>query len=115
MIRFKKYFILTGSFFIFNLLISLLYLFTNISYNTVSTIIIIYDLLSFILLGYMLSKSSTKKGIIIGLRTSTITIIILFIFGLIFKCDLKTRTFLYYFIILLCTTFGSILSKNLKR
>ena len=115
MLKFKKYFIFTGIIILFNLFISLLYLLTNISYNIISSIILIFNLISFMILGFIVSKKSKSKGLIIGLKTSSIIILILFILTLLFKCGFNVNNIIYYLLIMLSVIFGSILSKNVKK
>ena len=115
MIKFKKYFIFTGIVILFNLLISLLYLLTNISYNVISSIILIFNLIAFIILGFMIAKNSKSKGIIIGLRVGSIIVVTLLILSLIFRCNFSVKNILYYLLVILSTIFGSVFSKNIKR
>ena len=115
MIKFRKYFIFTGIILLFNILICLLYYFSNISYNIINTITLITNLVFFVTFGFMIAKNSKSKGIFIGLKTSSIIIIILFILTLIFKYDFNVKNIIYYLLVILSTTFGSIISKNLKK
>ena len=115
MLRFKKYFIFAGIFISYYLLISLIYLLTNISYNVISSILLISYIILFTLLSFIIAKKSNKKGIIIGLELSSIYIVILLLLSLLFKCNINFNSIVYYLIILLSSLFGSILSKNLKK
>ena len=115
MLKFKKYLLFIGIFIIFNLIISLLYLLTNIPYSIISSILLIFYLISFAFLGFIITKNSHKKGIISGLIIGSITILILIILSLIFKCNFNFKNILYYLLILLSTIFGSIISKNIKN
>ena len=114
MLKFKKYFIFTGIIIFFYILVSLLYLFTNISYNVISSLILIFNLIVFIVLGYIYAKRSSKKGITVGFKVSSIIIILLFSLSFIFKYQFNIKNIIYYLLIVLSTTFGSIISKNIN-
>ena len=113
--KIKKYLTLVGIYAIFNLIMSLLYLFTNISYNVVSTILLIVYLICFSVLGFMIAKNSSKKGIVIGILTGSITILILFSLSLLFNNPLSFKIILYYLLVILSILLGSILAKNTKK
>jgi len=113
--KFKKYFIFISIIILFYLFISLLYLFSNISYNVISSVILIFNLLFFLILGFMIAKNSKTKGIIIGLKTSSIIIIILLALTLLFKNSFSVKNIIYYLLVILSTLFGSITSKNIKK
>ena len=115
MLKFKKFFIFTGIIIIFNLLISLLYLLTNISYNFISTFTLIFNLIFFIILGFIIAKKSKSKGIITGLKTSSIIVIILLLLTLILRYEFSVKNIIYYLLVMLSTIFGSIISKNIKN
>ena len=115
LLKFKKYFIFAGSIIIINILLSLIYLLTNIPYNIISSITIIFNLLFFGILGFMIAKRSKSKGIIVGLKVSSITIITLIILTLIFKLNFDAKNIIYYLLITLSIIFGAIISKNIKR
>ena len=115
MLKFKKYFILTGILILFSLLINLLYLLTNIPYSVISSITLIFYLIFFIILGFIIAKNKKSKGIITGLKTSSIIIIILFILTLLFKYNFSVKNIIYYLLVMLSTIFGSIISKNIKN
>ena len=113
--KIKRYLTLIGIFAIFNLIISLIYLFTNISYNIISTILLIFYLICFATLGYFIAKNSNKKGIIIGLIVGIVTILVLFSLSLLFNNPISIKIILYYLLVVLCVILGSILAKNTKK
>ena len=115
MAKCKKYLYLASSLILFNLLISMLYLFTNISYNVISSILLVYYLICFMILGFMIAKTSNKKGLIIGLITGFTSILVLFILGLLFHEQLSLKIIIYYLLVLLSIILGSIVSKNTKK
>ena len=113
--KYRKYIINCIIFMLFNLLISFIYLYSNISYNIISSIKIISFLIFITIISYMISKNLNKKGIVIGSYIGLITITILVFLSFIFRCNFSARNILYYLIIFLCILFGSILSKNIKK
>jgi len=76
-------------------------------------IIIISSILMFII-GIILGKQSINKGYLKGLLFSTICILLLTIFSLIFKFTLNINSIIYYIILIISTTFGSMLGINKK-
>lgn len=115
MLKLKKYFILTGAVIIINIIISLFYFFTNVSYNTISSILMISYLISFAIIGFLTANKNNSKGIIIGLKTSSIIIILLFLLTLLLKLNFNVKNIIYYLLVMLSTIFGSVISKNIKN
>lgn len=76
-------------------------------------IIIIGSVMMFII-GILLGRKTNCKGYLKGLLFSTICIFILVIFSLIFKISLNISTLIYYIILIISTTFGSMLGINKK-
>ena len=113
--KIKKYIILSSIFIIFNLIMSFIYLFFNIPYSIISVMLLVFYLLCFGILGYMIAKNSNKKGIVIGIITGLITMLILFSLSILFKNSISIKVILYYIIIILTIIFGSILAKNTKK
>ena len=61
-----------------------------------------------------MSKKSNNKGYLKGLLFSAICILILTLFSLIFKFYLNINSLIYYIILIISTTFGSMLGINKK-
>lgn len=76
-------------------------------------IIIISSILMFII-GIILGRKSNNKGYLKGLLFSTISILLLTILSLIFKFTLNINSLIYYIILIVSTTFGSMLGINKK-
>ena len=112
--KISKYLILFAIYLIAILLLSIIYLNTNISYNIISSILIIIYLIMFGSISFLIARKSHKKGIIIGLISGSISVIILFLLSLIFN-KFNIRILIYYMLIILSMIFGSIISKNIKK
>ncbi len=115
MLKYKKYLLIGLTYFLLNIIISLIYYFSNFSYGILSIIIFLINLLYIFIINYLISKKINKKGIVIGLSTSSILILIMFIFSLLLKININSKSFIYYLIIILISIFSSILSKNIKK
>jgi len=113
--KLKKYIILSSILLIIISILSLIYLFSNISYNLISSILIIIYFIFFIILSFLITKNRKSKGIVSGLKIGLISILIMLVLSFIFKNQLSIKTILYYIIILFSNLVGAILSKNIKR
>ena len=71
-------------------------------------------LISCLIGGFQIGKTSFKKGYLNGIILGSIIIFIFLLFS-IFLNSLKISTLIYYFIILIATTLGSILGINKKK
>lgn len=76
-------------------------------------IIIISSILMFII-GIILGRKTNNKGYLKGLLFSSICMLILTIFSLLFKFTLNINSLIYYIILIISTTFGSMLGINKK-
>jgi len=77
-------------------------------------IIILYSLLMFIL-GFIIGKKCKRLGYLKGLIFSLICILILTILSLIFNFKLNINSLIYYIILILSTTFGSMIGITIKN
>lgn len=109
--RFKNYLYLMLIVLISSLILAILYLFSNINYNIISTILIIINIIFTFLLGYLYSLRKNEKGLISGLKVGSLYIIIIFFISLILHA-FKLNSLMYYGIILLSTILGAIVGKN---
>ena len=115
MLKYKKYLLIGLTYFLLNIIISLIYYFGNFSYGILSIIILLINLLYIFIINYLISIKINNKGIVIGLSTSSIIVLIMFILSLLFKVNVTSKTFIYYLIIILISISSSILSKNIKK
>ena len=113
--KYKKYLIYSSIFIIFYLIISLIYLLSNVKYNFISLIILIFNLITFAFIAYNIAKNNKRKGIVIGLIISSIIIVSIIILSLIFKVNFSYKNIIYYLLIVLTCTSSSIMSKNIKQ
>lgn len=95
------------------LIINILYYFDIINNNLIKYLKIIIILVSSFLSGLVRGYHSLNKGYINGLKLSGIIIILLFIFSLILK-EFNFKDIIYYLIIVLTITFGSMIGISRK-
>ena len=76
-------------------------------------IIIITSILMFII-GIILGKKSNNRGYLKGLLFSSICILFMLFLALIFKFQININSLIYYIILIISTTFGSMLGINKK-
>ncbi len=93
------------------LIINTLYYFDLISNNLVKYFKLISILIPSFLSGLIRGFNSLNKGYLYGLKLSFIIIIVLFIISIILK-EFNTLDLLYYLIISLTITFGSMIGIN---
>ena len=95
------------------LIINILYYNDLISNNIVKYLKIISVIIATFISGFICGNNADNKGYIHGLKLSGIVIIILFIPTLFFK-EFKLLTVIYYLIITLSITVGSMVGINKK-
>src|SRR5574344_264794 len=105
--KFKNYLYLIGIVLMSSLILAIIYLFSNISYSVISTLLIIINIIFTFLLGYLYSLRSNDKGLIAGLKIGLVYIVFIFIISLLFH-GFKLNSLLYYFIILFSILLGAI-------
>lgn len=78
-------------------------------------ILLIFNIIIFLIYGIQRGKSTNKKGLIEGLITGSIMIVILFIIALIFfHSSISLATLFYYLILVLTSVIGATIGKNKK-
>lgn len=100
----KRFIIPLASLLLIPLILGLLNL-IGIKSNNIECLIIMS--LIFFISGLFVGRKANSKGYLNGLIYSTIIIIIMFIISLLFKTNYEFNTIIYYFILILCGTFGS--------
>lgn len=112
---FKKY-ISSLLIFLSSLIIIPLFLtiFNLFKLQTNKIIIIIIGSILMFFMGFILGKKIQKNGYLNGLLLSVFSILILLILSLIFKYNLNINTLIYYVILVISTTFGSMIGINKK-
>lgn len=96
------------------LLVNLFYYYDIISNNLIKYLKIIIILISSFIAGYIRGYNSQNKGYINGLKLSLLVIILFFIMSIIFK-SVNFTNIIYYLIISLTITFGSMVGINYKK
>ncbi len=88
--------------------------FNILNNNIITSLKLIIPLLSLFISSYILGTKSNKRGYIEGLKLGSIIIIIFLVVTLITK-SFTIRTLLYYSILLLTSTLGSMIGINKKK
>ena len=101
-------------FIVLTLLITILYYFDILNNQIIKYFKIIIIILSCLLGGFIIGRNSTSKGYLNGIKLSGIIVIIFLILNLIFK-GFKWYHLVYYFIIIVTTTIGSMIGISLKK
>ena len=100
--------------FTFSMIINFLYYFDIINNNTIKYLKMFLAILSFFISGIYIGKNSVNKGYLNGLKLSIITVLIMIILAIIFN-NLNITLIIYYLIITICITFGSMIGINKKN
>ena len=97
------------------LIITTILYYFNITGSSINNIFnILVFIITFILSGIYIGRRSNKRFYLEGIKISGINIFIFIIISLIFKLGFDYRNILYYLLIIILTTFGSILGSLLK-
>lgn len=94
--------------------LTILNYFNIIKGNLLNIFKLIIPLISFFIGGIMIGRRSEQKGWINGIKLSLLTILIFIILSLIFKIEINFKNIFYYLILLVTTTFGSMIGINKK-
>lgn len=89
-------------------------IFNLLNLSTSRIIVIIVGALLMLTIGFITGKNSNSKGYLNGLLISIIAISILLIISLIFKFKLNINSLIYYIILVISTTLGSMIGINKK-
>lgn len=96
-------------------LITLLNYFNLLSSNVANTIMLIIIIVSIFIGSFLLGKKSNKKGYLEGIKYSAILIFLLVIINLLFIKVFEIKSLIYFLIIIVSSTFGSMIGINKKR
>lgn len=101
---------------IFNIILSILYYFNIINSKTLSTLNTILVTISMFIGGIYIGNKSNKKGYLEGIKISLIAVIILFIISyLAFDKGITIKSLIYYLLLIISSTLGSMIGINKKR
>lgn len=105
-----------GTILILTFVVTLLNYVNIFSYKIVVIFKIIIPILSIFIGGLVMGKKSTNKGWLEGIKYGIIFIVILCIMNyLILRTGFKIQDLIYYLIITLASSFGSIIGINYKK
>ncbi|MFI3260247.1 MAG: TIGR04086 family membrane protein [bacterium] len=80
-----------------------------------SILIFIFNIILFIVFGYIHGKHSNKKGYVSGFLNGVFLSIIMILLNIsFFKADFKINVLLYYFLLILSSTLGAMIGKAKK-
>lgn len=97
-------------------LLSVLYYFTNISLNVISTLLLIMMIICFFATGFIGGRKCDSKGFIYGLKCGGIFVIVMYLLGgILFSFSLNLYKIIYYLILILASTLGSMFGINTKK
>lgn len=117
--KYKK-FLMGMTYFMLSLIIYLLIIttlahFNIIGYKTVSIISFIYIVGLFMFNGFIIGKSSEKRGYLSGLLVGIFNIILILILAMIFKSFPEVKSLIYFVILLLSSSLGGMFGINFKK
>lgn len=95
-------------------IVTLFNYFNLLSSNVANTLILIIVIVSLFIGSFLLGKKSNKKGYLEGIKYSVIFILFLVIINLIFIKVFEIKSLIYFLIIIISSTFGSMLGINKK-
>lgn len=97
------------------LFITTLYYFNLINENTYKVFKIVVLIINLFISGFILGREAKSKGFLEGIKLGLMIIPIFLIVTLLIKEPLKLTVILYYLIILITSTFGSMIGMSLKK
>jgi len=98
-----------------DILISIIYLYTNMSYDTNATLLFIGTIIGIFILSFNNGKKALKRGLLNGLRLGLIITFIFFIISLLNKDYFSISKITYYGILILSSSIGGSLGINFKK
>ncbi len=115
----KKYLISYGytfaTIFVGTFILTILNYFNIVTTNFTNITKLIILIFSIFIGSFILGKKSLKKGYFEGIKYGTLFTILLIIINLLFIKDFKLTSIVYFLIIIISSTFGSMLGINKKR
>lgn len=100
----------------FNIILAFLYYFNIISNKSLSILNTILIILSMFIGGLYIGNKTNKRGYLEGIKIGLIAIVLLFIISyLAFDKGLSIKTLVYYFILIVSSTSGSMIGINKKK
>lgn len=115
----KKYLISYGytfaTIFVGTFILTILNYFNIVTTNFTNITKLIIVIVSMFIGAFLLGKKSLKKGYIEGIKYSIVFIVLLVIINLLFVKEFNVKSIIYFLIIIISSTFGSMLGINKKR
>lgn len=96
------------------LIVTILHYFNLLNETVVNVIKLLTTIISIGIGGFIVGKACEKKGWLEGLKYAGIIIVIFALLTLIFKLGFTINTLIYYLIIVISSTIGSMIGINMK-
>jgi len=113
--RYLKYILTTTlSILILLFLLTIIYYFNLIKPNTFNLLKLLIILLTILINSLLLGKESNKKGYLEGIKLGSLIVILIFILTIIFS-KFEFKNLIYYLLILITSTLGSMIGINKKK
>ena len=106
---------IVSSILVLTLLFTLINYFNVINDKTMSIFKIIIPIISLFIGGIYLGLNTKFKGFCNGLKLGLVFIFIMIILNIIFISNFELKNILYYLILLITTTLGSMIGINIKK
>ncbi len=106
---------IVSSILVLTLLFTLINYFNVINDKTMSIFKIIIPIISLFIGGIYLGLNTKFKGFCNGLKLGLVFIFIMIILNIIFISNFEFKNILYYLILLITTTLGSMIGINIKK
>ena len=103
-----------GCFFGLSFFVTILNYFNLFSASIISVLKLVVPSVSMLIAGYIMGSHSKEKGYLEGIKIG-ISVIVVFVLGVLLLDKLSIRSWLYYAILLLMAIMGSMIGINRKK
>jgi len=113
--KYKNYLYFLLYLVILNILVTLIYTYTNISYDTNCTLLFIGTLIGIFILSFNHGKKVPNKGLLNGMKLGIIIVLIFFIISIFSKSLFSISKIIYYGILILVAAVAAAIGINFKK
>ena len=111
--KYKNILYFIGIYFLYVMVLTILnYLFNNINFTLINYI---FNSVFFLIFGIKIGKKTVSRAYLNGLKCGLIISLILFLINIILIKNISTYTVIYYILIIISTTIGSMIGINIKK
>ncbi len=112
----KSFFVAVIPLFIFSVLITVLYYFDLLGKSMFNWVILVSLIVSLFIGGVYIGKNTSNKGYLEGMKLGLMIVVFFFISGfLMFDVMFSLKEFVYYVIIMISATLGSMFGINKRK